>query len=56
VREIGRIALHAALIEVRLGSHWWRVQADLPHELQQLWSDLSGVPAVWQPAFEQPWL
>lgn len=56
VREIGRIALHAALIEVRLGSRWWRVQADLPHELQRLWSDLSGVPAVWQPAFEQPWL
>lgn len=56
VREIGRIALHAALVEVRLGAQWWRVQADLPQELQQLWSDLSGAPGAWQSAFEQPWL
>lgn len=49
VRDIGRIALHAAWVSVRLGPGRapWTVHAPVPPELQALWRELGGSDSVW---------
>jgi 23S rRNA pseudouridine1911/1915/1917 synthase len=52
VRDIRRIALHAAWVRVQIAPHRepWVVRAAVPTELEQLWRQLGGVDEDWPTA------
>ncbi len=52
VRDIRRIALHAAWVRVQTAPHRepWIVHAAVPAELEQLWRELGGVDEDWPAA------
>ncbi|HSU37962.1 MAG TPA: RluA family pseudouridine synthase, partial [Polyangiaceae bacterium] len=52
VRALSRVFLHAAWVELELGSERLRVAAPAPDELLALWSDCGGAPDAWSRALE----
>jgi 23S rRNA-/tRNA-specific pseudouridylate synthase len=51
VLEVGRIALHAAWVELTgPGERTWRVGAPAPQELLELWRVLGGAGELWETA------
>jgi 23S rRNA-/tRNA-specific pseudouridylate synthase len=51
VRALTRIALHAAWVEVPVGSETLRVHAPIPDDLAAIWTDCGGDPSAWELAF-----
>jgi len=50
VRALARIALHAAWVEVPMGTQTLRVEAPIPEDLATIWVDCGGDPGAWNEA------
>jgi hypothetical protein len=50
VQALSRIALHAAWVEVPVGSEILRIEAAIPDDLAAIWFDCGGDPGAWEAA------